>query len=360
MTSFRLGKLAPLALGALLGCQSQAADDTDKSSVVLAAQESHDHCLHGESPDPRDQTLPGEPDVWRSSTGQVDLLLPKDVLSWMSERYWDPAHDAWHNVRRCVSGGGGLFRAAECNVTELVSAHRECSDATNGLEFLAAHRHMIESLKQAFPQHASLFAPFPSFPFDATDVPEPWRGRFGTGWSQNVKEMAKVLEDIEHNLDRFPSEGDLGKFMQCSGSGGGVHGALHFKWAVNGSPGNLGNQTINLRNFMFWKLHGWIDQIWSRYRAAKQLAADQPAYTQVMQAQCREMDALTRYAQTKKPSTPAQPGGDKTVESGIFHEKVRPILEQHCSACHSEASPEASLSLGGNLSSTAIVKNRCA
>ncbi|MET0343744.1 MAG: hypothetical protein ABW252_22210 [Polyangiales bacterium] len=359
MLKLRLSKACVLAAATLVACQSHPLEtDGEALAPSALAQVAHDHCAHGESPDPRDAVLTGEPEVWRGPSGQIDLLMPKEVLAWMGERWWEPAHDAWHNVRRCVTGGRGLRRAAECDVPALVRPDRECANAVNGYEFLAAHRHMIDGLKQAFPRHADLFAPFPKFPFDATDVPEAYRARFGTGWSQNVKDMARVLDDIEHNLERFPTDGDLGRFMQCNGSGGGVHGALHFKWAVNGSPGNLGNQTINLKNFMFWKLHGWIDQVWARYRAAKKLAADEPAYARIMLDQCREMDALARYkASLPKPGTPTTPSGPKPVESGTFHEQVRPILEQHCSACHSEASPEAALSLGGALSSADIVKN---
>lgn len=378
--------LVPLALASvtLSGCQAQPAGDrTDEAPAhaaaftadtetsphgahgatpaALAPEPVHDHCLHGELPDPRDETLPDVPDQWQSPSGQIDLMVPKEVIAWMGERYWEPAHDAWHNVRRCVNGGGGLFRAAECNRTDLVNPNRECANAANGYDFLAAHRHMIEGLKQAFPKHAALFAPFPKFPYDATDVPEVYRGRFGTGWSQAVKDAAKILEDIENNLSRFPTDGDLGKFMQCSGGIGGpgsVHGAMHFKWAVNGSPSNLGNQTINLKNHMFWKLHGWIDLIWERYRAAKKLTASEPAYAKIMLDQCREMDALGRYKKGLPPPViPTQPSGPEVVESGYFHEQVRPILEEHCSGCHSEASPEASLSLGGKLTSADVVKN---
>jgi hypothetical protein len=36
------------------------------------------------------------------------------------------------------------------------------------------HRHMMQSLRQAFPQHTALFQGFPHFPFNATDVPQEW------------------------------------------------------------------------------------------------------------------------------------------------------------------------------------------
>ena len=70
----------------------------------------------------------------------------------------------------------------------------------------------------------------------------------------------------------FATDGDLGKYIQCGVASSGassIHGALHFKWVVNDSPYSLGSQPVNIQNYMFWKLHGWIDEIWERYRVAK-------------------------------------------------------------------------------------------
>jgi hypothetical protein len=244
-----------------------------------------------------------------------------------------------------------------CTYTELVPEHQECADAINGYEFLVMHRHMMLALRQAFPGHADLFDGFPHFPFAATDVPLEWQARFGSGWSKDIVNVANKLEDIENHLSEFPTEGDLGKYIQCGLASSGatsIHGAMHFKWVVNESPNSLGKQTANLGNFMFWKLHGWIDGIWERYRVAKGLAPDEPKLREAMTAQCREMHALGRVID------PELGGGDPEPvpeESGYFHEQVRPALERLCTGCHSESSPPAHLSLGGALSSAAVVAN---
>ena len=49
------------------------------------------------------------------------------------------------------------------------------------ISFWSCHRHMMQALRQAFPQHTQLFEGFPSFPYNATDVPAAWQSRFGTG-----------------------------------------------------------------------------------------------------------------------------------------------------------------------------------
>jgi hypothetical protein len=240
---------------------------------------------------------------------------------------------------------------------ELIPAHQECADAEDGYQFLVMHRHMMQGLRQAFPKGKALFEGFPSFPFDAKDVPEQWRSRWGTGWSQQILEVAKKLEDIENHLDEFPTEGDLGRYIQCGGMANGassIHGALHFKWVVNESPHSLGKQAVNIDNYMFWKLHGWIDKIWERYRVAKGLTPDEPKLIDALADQCREMHALGLVFD---PTLDDDPTAPLPEEHGYFHEQVRPILEKHCSGCHSEKSPDANMSLGGRISSAKVVEN---
>jgi hypothetical protein len=313
-----------------------------------------DHCVYGFSPDPRDANLTGEPAEW--GTNEIDLVMPPEVLEWLHERVWEESHDAWHNVRRC--GGGGIGGSAICTEhPELVAAHKECADAEDGYQFLVMHRHMMQSLRQAFPNGAALFEGFESFPFEAADVPEQWRDRWGTGWTQEIIQFAQKMEDIENHLGDYPTEGDLGKAIQCGGGANGatsIHGALHFKWVVNASPHSLGKQTVNIDNYMFWKLHGWIDNIWERYRVAKGLTPDEPKLLDALEDQCREMHALGLVFD---PSIGEDPTAPLPEEHGYFHEEVRPILEKNCSGCHSESSPDANMSLGGHITSAKIVEN---
>ena len=343
--------------GALAGAPAAVGGTAGSAPDVT----NHDACTGGELVDPRDAQLTDIPDQWKSpSNGAIDLVVPKAVLAWMSERVWEPSHDAWHNVRRCRGGGFGIPGAAGgmslCSKPELVPQHQECADAEDGYQFLVVHRHMIQALKQAFPQHKSQFEGFAHFPFEAKDVPMEWQARWGTGWAANIKTTAQTLEDIENKLSMFPTEGDLGKFIQCGGMANGassIHGALHFKWVVNDSPYSLGKQTVNIDNHMFWKLHGWIDNIWERYRVAKGIAPDEPKLKQALVGQCMEMHNLghaIKPGATKPPATPLP------VEKGEFVENVRPILEKTCSSCHSESSPESALSLGGQISSADVVK----
>jgi hypothetical protein len=118
----------------------------------------------------------------------------------------------------------------------------------------------------------------------------------------------------------------------------------------------LGNTSSNIDNYMFWKLHGWMDNVWEKYRIAMGLKRTDAKYVDDMRAQCREMDIEAEFCRTG--IKPGQMDGPLPVESGFFHEKVRPIFEaaaNKCGGCHSASGPEAGMSLGGQISSKDIV-----
>ena len=333
--------------GGLSGGASGVGGTGGTTGAGFDTRQLHQFCEKGYDPDPRDALITNEPVQWVSPRGEVDLVLPQPVLDWMSEGIWQKSHDAWHNIRRC----SGPFRSAICSQVALVPRDQECENASDGFQFLAMHRHMIEGLKQAFPRHADLFEGFPSFPFNAQDVPEQWRSRFGTGWNATMRRFAERLDDIENHLGEFPTEGDLGKFIQCEGGAGGLHGAMHFKWQVASSPHSLGKQPVNIENYMFWKLHGWIDDVWERYRVAKGLTPDDPRLAQELVKQCNEMHELGHLFEGEVETGPVA----LPEESGFFHEKVRPIFEARCPGCHMAGSAQANMALTGNISSTQMV-----
>lgn len=323
-----------------------------------------DHCVDGFPPDPGDAELTSvQPDEWRSPRGQIDLLLPKPVLSWMHENKWMESHDAWHNVRRCNSFIS-FPNSPTVNICDehpdLVATHQECSGPEDGYAFLVEHRHMLQGFKQAFPKHTELFTGFSRFPFEANDVPEQWRDRFGTGWSAQIRTAAEVLENIENNLAMFPTEGHLGAFIQCGGmgqmrggGGGSVHAAMHFKWSIAGSPHALGDQVVDLGNFMFWKLHGWIDAVWERYRVAKGVVAEDATLKQALLDNCREMQRLGRLFDASIGAKPPTTNSSEP-EYGDFHTQVRPVLNELCSTCHSGTAPMGGVSFAQELRSRDI------
>jgi hypothetical protein len=337
-----------------------------------AAQATHDHCVYGYDPHPSDATMKDGPAEFypagKTDPSLVDLTVQPEVLSWMQSHFWQAAHVEWHAIRTCsLPGGPRGSKVNICQFTDMIPVDQNCQSTGDGYQFLLFHRHMLEALKQLWPKHSEQFSAFPKFPQSAEDVPAQWR----SAWKPfNATDLAnaKIAEEIDkpENLALFPDEGALGFWLQCNMGASikgfnlkssGLHGDLHMHWVRQGNTEHgLGNTSSNIDNYMFWKLHGWMDNVWEKYRVAKGLKRTDPKYVDDMRAQCREMDIEAEFCRTGiKPGQMTEP---LPVESGFFHEKVRPIFEaaaNKCSGCHSAAGPEAGLSLGGQISSKDIV-----
>ncbi|WP_437819765.1 hypothetical protein [Sorangium sp. So ce1078] len=349
---------------------SSTGDATSGSGGSSATGSTHpkDHCLDGFDPHPSDAMMKDGPAEFIKN-GQTDLTVQPEVIEWMEQNEWQAAHFEWHSIRRCGAGGfGGMSRVDICNSSVPVPTDQECKTTGDGFQFLAMHRHMIQSLKQLWPSHAEQFEGFKKFPTTAEELPQQWRADFRP-WSATTLANAKIADEIDkpENLSRFPDEGAFGMWLQCfagqaipgiSEKASGLHGDLHFKWVrSNNTDHGLGNQFTNIDNYMFWKLHGWIDNVWEKYRIAKGMSPTDPALKEAVAAQCYEMDAIARVINPELNPDPVDP---LPTESGVFHTTVRPIFESaihKCSGCHAAPStgPQAGLSLGGDISSTDIV-----
>jgi len=311
-----------------------------------------DHCVEGYDPDPSDATMKDGPAEF-TVQGQVDLTVQPAVLDWFKARVWEQAHFQWHNIRRCKSGmasadpAGGGVNPCKTN-PELIPANQENQGPGDGLEFLAMHRHMIQSLKQLWPKHTEQFEGWEHFPTKASDVPQQWQAAW-KDWAQNIAQNGAKADDPAKHMSEtgFESEGAFGQWIQSTS---GLHGALHFAWVrTNNSSHGLGNQFANIDNYMFWKMHGWIDKVWDRYRTAKGLKATDQDIKDAVLKQCRQMDQLAIIV---KPDL-----GDPTTctpaakQSGVFVDTIRPIFESStnkCTGCHGPTGAEAGLTLGGS------------
>jgi hypothetical protein len=330
------------------------------------------HCLTLPSADPRDEQLTGQPREITAGASR-DLLVPELVEKWMDENQFAQAHDGWHLVRKwdqsCRKSNApaqGCTAAQRLLAQGLKRAPIQQGAPGDGLAFMMAHRHMIQVLKATFPKHTSLFDGFKKVPRSKADPENPmtWRN---VSWSADNLKGFDILENIEQNLGMFSSEDELGNYIQntyrwtaqqpissLNLAGDGLHGALHAQWSVNGSPANLINQAVDVKNHVFWKLHGWIDDVWQRYRVAKGLKENDPEYQKLLLEQCLEMHALMPK---NRGASSAQDAGvpDAGPETGVFAREVRPIFDSVCGGCHSAIGPSAGLVLGGpGISSTEI------
>ena len=342
-----------------------------------------DHCLYGYDPLPSDATMASGPSLFTPpGGGSVDTVVQPEVLQWMTDNKWQSAHVVWHAVRGCNIGtAAGLLAPLGlpdicADYPVLVPTDQNCRTAGDGYQFLLFHRHMIETLKQLWPTHAEDFDGFDKFPTTKEELPEIWNEKDPT-WNAQILAAAEIADNIEANLDKFPDEGSLGFWLQCPVGQQtpafapqmpyiGLHFNLHDQWSRgSNSTHGLNNGQVNITNYMFWKLHGWIDKVWEKYRVAKGLTTpDSPAmqkYKQDLASQCREMDIEIQILKSTMGEAPILDCPPDVDETGEFHEKIRPILENdrnHCAACHGPAqtSPYAGLTLGGSISSKCVVE----
>ncbi len=337
----------------LLSCGGEGGSRRDPPND----QAIHDSCTRPYPVDPRDATLSGEPvrllirdgGTIDPSDDQVEMLPPQEIVDWIAEQGWPQQHGDWHNTRRwddgCLRVPGIPCLSVETMVARgLERAAIQEGEPGDGYAFLVMHRHMIRALQQAFPLHADSIRGFEHIPThkDDPENPIPW-----LDVNLNTPAFA-ALEDIENNLDLFPSEDELGRWIQFGASaqgtrlGVGVHGFMHAQWTVPGSPYSLIDNNVNVSPLAFWRLHGWIDDIWERYRRAKGIGEDDPAYQAELVAQCVEMHQLDR-----RNLEPPPPPDDGSEETGVFATEIAPIFDTWCAGCHGVVAPSQGLVLGG-------------
>jgi len=372
------------------GVPSSSSSGTGGMSVVASAGSggaivghNSDHCLYGYQALPSDATMATGPVIFKAGSLD-DTTLQPEVLQWMSDNKWTGAHVIWHAVRGCKDGtaGGllgplGLSNSFCKDHPELVPADQNCKTAGDGYQFLLFHRHMLQSLKALWPKHAADFAGFAKFPTTKADLMAPWNSA-DPNWGANKTQILAAADigdniDKPENLAKFPTEGALGHWLQCNVGAKpladspnepyiGLHFNLHDQWARQGSAHGLNDGQVNVTNYMFWKLHGWIDNVWEKYRVAKGITKDaalMQKYTQDLKQSCNEMDGAENILKGTTGTVTNDCPPDVN-ESGEFHTKVRPIFEtatNHCASCHgpSQTSPYANLTLGGQVSSKCIV-----
>jgi len=295
-------------------------DDAGMDMDAATSDPADEHCEMDMPADPRDSMLESSAPVEWTSGRSRDVLLPQLVIDWINELELPAAHDAWHATRRWDDLCGASLAPAEgCDFAEslvaenLWRAEYQQGAPGAGLAFLHMHRHMIHMFRTAFPAHADLFDGWTHVPrsIDDPENPTPWKT---IDWNADNLIGFDILENIEDHLDQFTNEDDLGVFIESTFrwtpedpvvglglQGSGVHGAMHNQWAVNRSPANLGRTDTALPNYIFWKLHGFIDDVWSRYRLAKHLHDEDVQYKTIARWECRLMYSLTPSHRPEPP-----------------------------------------------------------
>ena len=231
----------------------------------------------------------------------AEPAIPNEISEWMNARNWGMHHIIWHLTRIWDLIPAEARQWAEQNGGS--RANRQEGTAGNGMDFLAMHRVMIRQLVQQFPAHANLFAGWPqppTNPDDATD-PMPDNGE-PRPFSAN---MSTAINRLHNDIAGFQSDDDLGLYMQTRlrpiagvpnnlspDATTGIHNYVHNRFSDENSDIDMGSPLVNLHNERFWRLHGWIDNRWTAFRTAKNLAENEPAYQQALADAAHHMEHI--------------------------------------------------------------------
>lgn len=218
--------------------------------------------------------------------------LPASLTSHMQAHGWGQMHLQWHTERRWDRLPPAA--AAYAQRQGWTRAARQEGESGNGVEFLAMHRVMLRMLADLDPTARPWLVGWTAPPTDPNDAADPIPHGGTTAFS---RDMLAALDRLQHHLDSFASEDELGLYIETSfrptpaeplasatDHSAGVHNYLHQRFQDPSSPIDLGNPAVNLLNARFWRLHGWIDHVWASYRAQTGQRDSDAAYQATMQA----------------------------------------------------------------------------
>jgi hypothetical protein len=108
--------------------------------------------------------------------------------------------------------------------------------------------------------------------------------------------MLRAIQAIEGSPGQFDGDDTFGLFVETSfrpfpnqpnrrspDDAAGIHNYLHGRFARPGTDLDMGNPEVNIHNRRFWRLHGWLDRMWSEYRSATGRGEDDPRYREALE-----------------------------------------------------------------------------
>ena len=226
--------------------------------------------------------------------------MPADVCAFEAKMGWGQHHLMWHTVRQW-----DLLEGPDKDYATQQGWRRAAlqeGDKGNGLEFLAMHRVMIRTLRTNFPKEASLFVGWSSPPTNPKDKVDPIPHGGNAAFDAN---MLAAIENVEKHPEQFADDDAFGLYLETTlrpikgspdarskdGSTG-IHNYMHNRLMDPKSAIDLGDPSVNLQNKTFWRLHGWIDAMWTAYRKAKGSSENDPKYKAALAAADLEMNHM--------------------------------------------------------------------
>jgi hypothetical protein len=242
--------------------------------------------------------------VHGTTEGTTDRPLPEPILQFQRQRQWGCRHRQYHETRQWDYIANDPKQAARFAYVQKMNWTRPAVQEgapTSGLDFLAMHRAMVGTLRERFPEHADLFKGWATVPTESTDADPVPPGSSVAGTF--LASMQTAISRLETNLASFPSEDELGLYIEtqhrptaqdplarANVPGTGLHTYIHLRFDDPRSPIRMQRFNRNLESETFFRLHGWVDRLWTQWRAAHGLDdATDSSYGAAMDSACRHM-----------------------------------------------------------------------
>jgi hypothetical protein len=293
-----------IALGAMVACADPAADRAEDatsgnsspptSQGAQASPGTADGSPSQEGTNPADDDPSKAPltnlgpscdednPVTGTTEGTTDRALPEAILQFGRQLQWGCKHRHYHDTRQwdfIIDDPNQAARVAYMQKMNWTRAVIVEGAPGSGLEFLAMHRAMLGTLRDRFPAHADLFKGWATVPTESTaaDTVPPGTPLAGAFWPSMLATIAR----LETALETFASEDAFGNFIdtqhlptaadplaRTTEQGAGLHTYVHLRFDDARSPIRMQRFSRNLESETFYRLHGWVDRIWTQWRKA--------------------------------------------------------------------------------------------
>lgn len=264
---------------------------------------------------PMDASMPMGPScdednpIKGTTEGSIDRPLPDAIVQFERSLMWGCMHREYHETRQwdyISTIAAYADRFAYVKKMGWTRAAIQEGAPGSGFDFLAMHRAMLGTLRDRFPEHAALFAGWPTIPTQPTaDDPLP-PGVDGGAPPPFWSSMVGAISRCETDLGTFATEDDLGRYIETqhrptdtdplarsTEPGAGLHTYVHVRFDDARSPIRMQRFSRNIENQTFFRLHGWIDRVWTNWRKMHGLDdAKDAAYLEMMNHACMHMGLM--------------------------------------------------------------------
>jgi len=282
--------------------------------IAVRAAEVGDVCLIGFPP--AQQPAAENPYVVNSARENSQLLLNPLIRQWLKENSWHTGYSLWQQSRQCSTAFSPGYACTVKNAP--IPSEGQCSSEPDGYQFLVMHRYLLQTFKSLWPVLDKQFATWKKFPAIA-DYPEEIQQQV-YAWSDAILVAADAVAKISKAnsaevLQRWPTEGAFGQWLQCGAAKGigvdALYGAL-----LSNAITVPGDQPQLLDLYLFWQTHKWIDSAWEKYRRAIGKMPDEPPLQAALIQQCRIHQF---WAQQTAPADAIYPSQQTLYQNGYLN-----------------------------------------